>query len=402
MTTKVLGCRTDDLSECDVASVAVDQIALTGMHDEDAVPQLTRLSRNPELDLVVAYEPRSVRVPGPSLSTPQWQESLRRLGILRGRPGIGFPASVHLERFGSPGRILVTDDPRMALLGGVGVLALITSTRRALEAVDTGRIAWQPPSVVQILLSGKLSPSVSARDVTLELIRRGLETTVTELKATTDHPVVLEYSGVGLRSLSVHERALLCSIAPDVGAAAALAASDEKTELFLRDQRRSKAHRQLSPDAGATYATVVRLELGAVEPLARLADGHIFALGEREFPPIHEIVLGGDVSGTLRDMLCAAQWFKAKRSQLDVDLLLVPATRQTLEAITSDGTLSQLLSAGARLVPPDERLFDGHWQPPLQDWHSLRSFTMNRNAGQTAFATPRFPVECRIQDFFAV
>jgi aconitate hydratase len=285
----------------------------------------------------------------------------------------------------------------MSLLGGIGVLPLVTTTAQVIEVIETGHIEWQTPRIIQVLLSGRLSPSVSARDVTLELLRRGLEEMVRTIQTPQGCPVVLEFSGPGLRSLSVHERALLCSMAPDVGAAGALSGSDEKTELFLRDQRRSKAHRQLCPDAGAACAEVVRLDLGTVEPLVRLANGSIYALGERDFPAVHEVVLGGEVAGTLRDLLCAAQWFKSKRAHLDVDLAIVPATRQTLEAVASDGTLSQLLSAGARLIPPDSRLFDGRWQRPPEGGHSMRTFTMGHLPGQSTASYSLASVETLCQ-----
>ena len=63
--------------------------------------------------------------------------------------------------------------------------------------------------------------------------------------------MVLEFAGPSAKLLSVAERAVLSSIAPLVGATGALFISDEKTEAYLRDQRRSKAHRALVPDAGA-------------------------------------------------------------------------------------------------------------------------------------------------------
>jgi len=375
MTTKLLGCQTDDGSEAKRIDVAVDQVALTSPKEPELLASLATLERSPELDLVVAYDPFGVRDRQAYRPEADWQESLRRLGILRGRPGIGFPSSVHLERFGAPGRILVTDDPRMALLGGIGVLPLITTTARVLETITTGRFPWTLPRVVQILLSGRLNATVSARDVCLELLRRGLKAQIQALSSSSKAEVVLEFTGTGLRGLTVHERAMLCSIAPDVGAAAAITGSDEKTELYLRDQRRSKAQRQLTPDAGCACDEVVRVELGSIEPLVQMPDGQICSLSEREYPAVHEVILGGEVSGTLRDMLCAAQWFKSKRAHLEIDLVIVPATRQTLEAMVADGTLSQLLSAGARLLPPDPRLFDGEWQSLANGTNSLRSFT---------------------------
>lgn len=361
-------------------SLAVDQAALTDAASTEVQASLAVLERHQGIDLAITYEASSVRGPKAPYTDPKLQDALRRLGILRGRPGIGFPGAVHLERFGAPGRILVTDDPRMTLLGGLGVLAIPTSSKRVVAAIGCGAHPFGAPKVIQILLSGRLNAAVSARDVFLELLRLKLDSTVRAVGAS-GAPVILEFSGPGLRTFSVQERALLCSIAPDVGACSALACSDEKTELFLRDQRRSKAHRLLCPDAGSTCAEVVRVELAAIEPLLMLPDGSIVLACDRDPSPVHEIVLGGDVSGTLRDMLCAAQWFKAKRAHLDVDLLIVPATRQTLEAMVASGTLTQLLSAGGRLQVPDPRLLDGTWQPSTADVRSLRSFTCNEPKG---------------------
>jgi aconitate hydratase len=385
MTEKLLGCRFEELAESARVSVCADQVVLSGLGTRSP-EALEDLERAPGIDLAIAYEPYCLRSDERSLSDPQWADALRRLGVLRGRPGIGFPSSVHLERFGAPGRTLVGDDPRLVLLGGTGMLPVVVSTEQALRILGGEPLTFPTPRVLQILLSGKLNPSVAARDVALSLLRTNLRERTESLAQTSGCPVVLEFTGPGLRSLSVQERALLCSLAPEVGAWSAVAGSDEKTELYLRDQRRSKAHRQLSPDAGAGCADVIRLELGGIEPLVQLADGTIAALGEREFPQVREIVLGGEVSGTLRDVLSAAQWFKSKRAHQDIELVLVPATRQTLEAMTTDGTLALLLSAGARLLPPDARWFTAEWQPPPNTGQSLRSFTRDPRVSRSSTA----------------
>ena len=112
-----------------------------------------------------------------------------------------------------------------------------------------------------------MRPFVCARDVALELVRRGLGEVVQRIEAQHHAPVVIEFAGPSARLLSVSERAVLCGIAPELGASAALFVSDEKTEVFLRDQRRSKAHRALVPDPGAPCDEVVSIDLGAVDPL---------------------------------------------------------------------------------------------------------------------------------------
>src|SRR5439155_10530906 len=131
------------------------------------------------------------------------------------------------------------------------MLTMVVSPGMLGQALAQGSIVIRPPRSVQILLSGRTRPFVCARDVALELLRRGLGEVIQRIEAQCHAPVVLEFGGPSARLLSVAERAVLCSIAPELGATAALFVSDEKTEVFLRDQRRSKAHRTLVPDPGA-------------------------------------------------------------------------------------------------------------------------------------------------------
>ncbi len=119
------------------------------------------------------------------------------------------------------------------------MLSLVVSAAQLGQALATGTAWVRPPRSVQIHLSGRVRPFVCARDVALELLRKNLDEIVRRIETEHRAPVVLEFAGPSARLLSVSERAVLCGIAPQVGAAA-LFVSDEKTEVFLRDQRRSR------------------------------------------------------------------------------------------------------------------------------------------------------------------
>src|SRR5690606_944767 len=95
-------------------------------------------------------------------------------GIVIARPGVGFPAPVHLERFASPARLCVTDDPRLAGVGGIGMMTLVVPPGMLAQALAQGSILLRPPRSVQVLLSGRTRPFVCARDIAHELVRRGL------------------------------------------------------------------------------------------------------------------------------------------------------------------------------------------------------------------------------------
>src|SRR5258708_1142813 len=88
-------------------------------------------------------------------------------GIVLARPGVGFPAPVHLERFASPARLCVTDDPRLAGVGGIGMLPLLVPTTSLARALTQKPVLVRPPASVQLPLGGRLRPFVCARRVPL-------------------------------------------------------------------------------------------------------------------------------------------------------------------------------------------------------------------------------------------
>lgn len=297
-------------------------------------------------------------------------------GLGLARAGAGFAPAVHLERFASPARLCVTDEPRLASVGGVGMLSLVLPAGAIGGAIAGQPIEIAEPRSVNVQISGKMRPFVGARDVALELSRRGLAEIVKRAAGEHGAPVVIEFGGASVRLLSCYERAVIASVAPRVGAVGALFPSDERTEVFLRDQRRSKAHRALAPDAGAPFDDVMQVDLGAVDPLALVfnegAAGKVRTVREFGAKPVSQVILGGDVGVTLRDLLAAAMLLKSKRVPDGLELLLAPPTRQMLEVLAAEGALSDLIATGARLIEPDARIARGELYSA--NGLSLRSF----------------------------
>jgi aconitate hydratase len=302
-------------------------------------------------------------------------------GLVVARPGVGYPSSVHLERFASPARLCVTDEARLAGTGGAGMLSLVVPPGQLGQALATGAVWLRPPRSIQVLLSGRVRPFVCARDVALELMRRGLGDVVRRVEAEHAAPVVLEFAGPSARLLSVGERAVLAGIAPQLGAAAGLFVSDERTEVFLRDQRRSKAHRSLYPDAGAPCDDVVNLDLGAVDPLLLDETGQVRAVRDLAGKPVTQVLLGGDSGTTLRDLFAAAALLKSKRVPSRLDFLLSVPSRQMLEVLASAGALTDLIATGARLIEPDARVMTGGIYPPPATGISARTCDPEPRAG---------------------
>jgi len=301
-------------------------------------------------------------------------------GIVLARPGVGFPAPVHLERFASPARLCVTDDPRLASVGGIGMLTIVVSPGMLGQALAHGSIVLRPPRSVQVLLSGRTRPFVCARDIAHELVRRGLGEAVGRIEAAHAAPVVIEFAGPSARLLSVGERAVLAGIAPQLGAAGAVFVSDERTEVFLRDQRRSKAHRALVPDAGAPCDEVLNVDLGAVDPLYMDETGQVKTVRDIAGKPVSQVLLGGDTGCTLRDLFAAAALLKSKRVPARVEFLVAVPSRQMLEVLSAAGALTDLIATGARLIEPDARVMTGELYPPVSGGLSARTHDLEPGA----------------------
>jgi aconitate hydratase len=376
MVQKILASRSSDplLKRARVDAKA-DQAALVQAPHAALDEGIARGLKKTPLEAAVVYETTCVRDGRPlAIRDADARHSLLSHGLVLARAGAGFPAAVHLERFASPARLCVTDEPRLASVGGVGMLSIVLGSHAIGGALAGHPLDIAPPRSVNVQLSGKMRPFVCARDVALELVRRGLADVVARAHAEHGAPVVVEFGGASVRLLSCYERAVIASVAPHVGAAAALFPSDERTEVFLRDQRRSKAHRALAPDAGAPFDEVMQIDLGAVDPLGCGEDGKVRAVREFGGKPVSQVILGGDVGVTLRDLLAAAMLLKSKHVPDGVELLLAPPTRQMLEVLAAEGALADLIATGARIVEPDARIATGELYPPPPSGLSLQSF----------------------------
>ncbi|GAC1351962.1 MAG: hypothetical protein NVSMB1_10090 [Polyangiales bacterium] len=369
MAQKILASRSDEgAPTSDLVKAKVDQVVLTRSPSRVLAEAFAMGLKKTQLEAAVIYDGRCVtssfprpEEPEPVLDDPTFDPTA--LSLTLARAGIGVPPAVHLERFAAPGRLMLTDDPRLSTVGGAGMLTLIAPSSQLARALVDGYAMLRVPRSVQVLLSGRTRPFVCARDVLHELIRRGLEETIRNVEARTGAPVVIEFAGPSAKLLSVAERAVLASIAPLVGATGSLFISDEKTEAYLRDQRRSKAHRALIPDAGAPCEEVVPIDLAAVDPLVMDPTGAIRSVRDVAGKPAAQVILGGDGTATARDFLAAATLLKSKKIGARLDFLIAPPSRQILEILAKTGALTDLLATGARLIEPDRLATYGDLYP---------------------------------------
>lgn len=292
-------------------------------------------------------------------------------GVFVSKPGNGICHQVHLERFGIPGQTLVGSDSHTPTGGGIGMLAVGAGGLDVALAMATGELNITCPEVVEVRLTGRLKSNVTAKDVILEVLRR--------LSVKGGVGKVMEYTGDGVKTLSVPERATITNMGAELGATTSVFPSDQRTREFLRAQGRENAYAPLSADVGAAYAATVEIDLSALRPLAAAPHmpDNVVAVKDMEGMKIDQVCIGSCTDSSLLTMLKVAAILKGKTVHPDVSLTINPGSRQVLTMLSDCGALKDMLDSGARVLECACGPCIGMGQSPKTDAVSLRTFNRN-------------------------
>ena len=292
-------------------------------------------------------------------------------GVYVSKPGNGICHQVHLERFGVPGQTLVGSDSHTPTGGGIGMLAIGAGGLDVALAMAKGTLNLACPKVVEVKLVGKLHSSVTAKDVILEVLR------ILTVKGGVGK--VMEYTGEGVSTLSVPERATITNMGAELGATTSVFPSDEMTKKFLSAQGRAKDYIELKADDGATYDESITIDLSKLKPLcsAPHMPDNVVPVEDIKGMKVDQVCIGSCTDSSLLTMLKVAAVLKGKKVNPDVSLTISPGSRQVLTMLSRCGALGDILDSGARVLECACGPCIGMGQSPKTDAVSLRTFNRN-------------------------
>ncbi len=324
------------------------------------------------------------------------QSVAARYGIIFSRPGNGICHQVHLERFGKPGKTMLGSDSHTPTNGGLGMIAIGAGGLDVALAMGGEPFYLSMPKVVLVKLTGKLQPFVSAKDIILELLRR------LTVKGGVNR--IFEYGGEGVQSLSVPERSTITNMGAELGATTSVFPSDEKTRQYLKAQGREQDYKPVSADADATYDEVVEIDLNVLEPL--IAQPHspdnVVKVREIQGIPVSQVAIGSCTNSSYKDLMSISSVMTGKMVHQNVSLGFSPGSRQTLEMISQNGVLANLITSGARLLESACGPCIGMGFAPPSGGVSVRTFNRNfegRSGTKDAkvyLASPEVAAACAI------
>ena len=292
-------------------------------------------------------------------------------GVYFSRPGNGICHQVHLERFGKPGRTLIGSDSHTPTGGGIGMLAFGAGGLDVAVAMGGGAYYITMPRIYKVELTGKLRPYVTAKDVSLALLR------ILSVKGGVG--AIIEWGGPGVVSLSVPERATITNMGTELGATTSIFPSDEVTRAFLKAQGREEDYIPLSSDPDAEYDRVISIDLSSLCPMIACphSPDNVVSVESLTGTKVDQVCIGSCTNSSLYDMLKVAAMLKGKTVHPSVSLSVSPGSKQVLRMLADCGALSDILASGARVLECACGPCIGMGFSPNSGGVSLRTFNRN-------------------------
>lgn len=295
----------------------------------------------------------------------------KRHGVLFSKPGNGICHQLHLENYGKPGKTLLGSDSHTPTGGGLGMIAIGAGGLDVAVAMAKGTYSLTAPKVVKVELKGTLKPWVSAKDVILYVLQ--------QLTVKGGVGKIIEYTGEGVKSLSVTDRATITNMGAELGATTSVFPSDENTLEYLKCQGREEDYTPLSADEDAAYDEELIVDLDSLTPLAAMPHSpdnvdSVKNIGEIK---IDQVAIGSCTNSSYTDLMKVAVILKGKKVHPDVSLVISPGSSKILAKMAENGALADIISSGARIIENACGPCIGMGQSPKSGAVSLRTFNRN-------------------------
>jgi len=227
------------------------------------------------------------------------------------------------------------------------------------------------PKMFKVNLTGKLNPYVTAKDVSLELLR------ILSVKGGVG--AIVEWGGEGVATLSVPERGTITNMGTELGATTSIFPSDEITRQFLAAQGREEDYVPLASDPDAEYDRIIDIDLSSLKPMIACphSPDNVVKVASLKDVKVDQVCIGSCTNSSLYDMLKVAAMLKGKTIHPSVSLSVSPGSRQVLTMLSDCGALSDILASGARVLECACGPCIGMGFSPNSGGVSLRTFNRN-------------------------
>ncbi len=243
------------------------------------------------------------------------------------------------------GECIIGADSHTCTYGALGAFSTGVGSTDMAAGMATGEAWFKVPSAIKFNLTGKLNKYVMGKDVILHIIGMiGVDGALYKS---------MEFSGEGLKNLSMDDRLSMANMAIEAGAKNGIFAVDEVTKAYQADKV-DRDYTVYEADPDAPYDAVYDIDLSQIKPT--VAFPHLpentKTIDEVGNVKIDQVVIGSCTNGRMEDLEMAAEIIEGKRVHEGVRCIVIPATQKIYLEAMKKGLLEIFIDAGCAVSTP--------------------------------------------------
>jgi 3-isopropylmalate/(R)-2-methylmalate dehydratase large subunit len=243
------------------------------------------------------------------------------------------------------GECIIGADSHTCTYGALGAFSTGVGSTDMCAGMATGEAWFKVPSAIKFNLTGKLNEYVMGKDVILHIIGMiGVDGALYKS---------MEFSGEGLKSLSMDDRLSMANMAIEAGAKNGIFAVDDITVEYQKG-RVDREYKIYEADADAEYDAVYDIDLSQIKPTVSFPHlpENTRTTDECGDVKIDQVVIGSCTNGRLEDMAMAAKILKGRHVAKNVRCIVIPATQQVYLDCIKNGYMETFIEAGCAVSTP--------------------------------------------------
>ncbi|SCW41087.1 3-isopropylmalate/(R)-2-methylmalate dehydratase large subunit [Ruminococcaceae bacterium YRB3002] len=249
-----------------------------------------------------------------------------------------------------PGDVIIGADSHTCTYGAVGAFSTGVGSTDLACAMARGKTWFKVPEAIKVVLHGAKAPLVTGKDIILHLIGMiGVDGALYKS---------LEFTGDGVKCLSMCDRLTMCNMAIECGAKNGIFAVDEMTlqYIFMTNPERVQkgAFKVYEADEDAEYSQVIEIDLAKVPLTVALPHlpSNTKPASEVKNMKINQVMVGSCTNGRLEDIRMAGLMMQGHKVHPDVRCIIIPGSEQVYRAALDEGILAVLDDAGCVISTP--------------------------------------------------
>ena len=286
--------------------------------------------------------------------------------------------------FTQPGMTIVCGDSHTSTHGAFGAIAFGIGTSQVEQAMATQCLLQNKPKTMRIEVNGELGKGVLSKDIILYII--------SQISTSGGTGYFVEYAGSAIRSLSMEARMTICNMSIEMGARGGMIAPDETTFEYMKGRLHVPKGekwkeavdywKSLPTDEGAKYDKEYVFDAADIEPMITYGTNPGMGIGISENIPekavggsvnemskalnymglqqrqalkgkkIDYVFIGSCTNSRIEDLRLVAEFVKGKRKANDVNVWIVPGSKQVETQAKKEGLDEVFQAAGFELRQP--------------------------------------------------